>query len=254
MAEETKYPFEISVDKWMGGTRHKVSLAGTTAWIIEPPCFTEEKRWFWLPEWPTAFPQRNGVKELIQMGFYMVHIEIFGKFANEEAVRIMYALYEYMQELKFAPKGAFIGMSLGGLYTFRFLENYPHVANCIYADAPVCRLDWRHERRSELAPEVSRAYGHGDDINALYDHPLSPVNNCKKMLEHKIPLLMIVGLDDLVVDADINGLLMADLWKKAGCKVEVISRLSWGHHPHGLDDPSRIIRFITENKIGRAHV
>ncbi|MBQ4329822.1 MAG: prolyl oligopeptidase family serine peptidase [Lentisphaeria bacterium] len=247
MAEETKYPFEISVDKWMGGTRHKISIANSTAWIVEPPCYAEKKQWFWLPEWPTAFPNRNGVKELIQMGFYMLHIDVYGKFANPEAVKIMYTFYEYLQEQGFAEKGAFIGMSMGGLYTFRFLEEYPHIGNCIYADAPVCRLDWRHVTRAVEAEEVSRAYGYGDDISKLENHPLSPVNNYKKMVEHDIPLLMIVGLDDLVVNVQNNGLLMAELWEKAGGKVEVISRMSWGHHPHGLDDPARIIRFILEN-------
>ncbi len=245
MKSSISFPSEISVEPWHGGMLHKIEINGCTAWIVEPPFFSENKYWFWLPEWPTAFPDRNGVKELLQMGFFMVHINVFGKFANDEALQIMYSLYEYLQENGFEKKGAFIGMSMGGLYSFRFLEKYPHIANCIYADAPVCRLDWRNATRPVEAEEVSRAYGFGNDISIL--SRFSPVNNYKKMVEHDIPLLMIVGLNDSVVNADENGLMMAELWKKAGGRVEVISRMSWGHHPHGLDCPGKIVRFITEN-------
>ena len=112
MKSSISFPSEISVEPWHGGMLHKIEISGCTAWIVEPPFFSENKYWFWLPEWPTAFPDRNGVKELLQMGFFMVHINVFGKFANDEALQIMYSLYEYLQKNGFEKKGAFIGMSL----------------------------------------------------------------------------------------------------------------------------------------------
>lgn len=247
MKSKITYPSEISTEYWHGGILHKINLCGTVAWIVEPPMECEKKYWFWLPEWPTAFPERNGVKELIQMGFYMVHIDVYGKFANEEAVKTMYSFYEYLQALSFEKKGAFIGMSMGGLYTFRFVETYPETANCIYADAPVCDLYWRHNRKIEEQKEVSCAYGLENDTEALKNHPLSPLNNYRKMVENNIPLLMVLGLADQVVPADENGLVMVDLWRKAGGKAELIARDAWGHHPHGLDSTGKILRFITEN-------
>lgn len=247
MKSELCLPGEISCDSWMGGIRHQIISDGYTAWVVEPTFPTAEKKWFWLPEWPTAFPERNGVKELIKLGFYMVHINVFGKFANEEAVAAMYSFYNYLTRLGFAEKGAFIGMSMGGLYTFRFVETHPETACCIYADAPVCDLSWRQDNKRQDAVEVSRAYGFGDDVEAVKDHPLSPVNNYRNMVKHKIPLLMILGLADTVVDAEKNGLLLVSRWREAGGEAELISRPSWGHHPHGLDDPGRIVRFIIDH-------
>lgn len=251
MANNLYLPGEVSSEPWMGGIRHKIIFEGYTAWVVEPVFQTAEKKWFWLPEWPTAFPERNGVKELIRLGFYMVHINVFGKFANETAVAAMYSFYKYLTSLGFAEKGAFIGMSMGGLYTFRFVETHPETANCIYADAPVCDLMWRCDNNRPDAVEVSQAYGFGDDTAALENHPLSPVNNYENMVANNIPLLMILGLADTVVAPEKNGLLLADRWRKAGGRAEVITRASWGHHPHGLDDPGRIVRFIIENTFAR---
>ena len=243
-------PGEISSEEWLGAIRHKIMINGNIAWVVEPSDPLPGKKWFWLPEWPTAFPERNGVKELLQLGFYMVHINIFGTFANESGVETMHSFYKYLTNLGFAEKGAFIGMSLGGLYSFRFVETHPETANCIYADAPVCDLMWQYGN-TPYAAQVSEAYGLGDNVAALENHPLSPVNNYKNMVAKNIPLLLILGLADTVVAPQKNGLLLADRWSEAGGKSEVISRESWGHHPHGLDNPGRIVRFIIENTFTR---
>lgn len=251
MEAKLKLQNEISCDQWQGGLRHKFHLNGCVAQIVEPPEPLEEKLWFWLPEWPTAFPERNGVKELLQIGYYMVHIDVFGKCGNPEAVEIMKSLYDFVQTLGFAKKAALIGMSLGGLYSFRYGATYPETVACIYADAPVSSLSYRSESGRADAVELSRVYGLGENTAGLKDHMLSPVNNYLPMVKAGIPLLMIVGLDDTVVNAATNGLLIAERWKAAGGKVEVIGRPSWGHHPHGLDNPMKIVRFILCNTLNK---
>ena len=86
MEAKLKFDSEISCDQWRGGLRHKFNLNGCVAQIVEPPEPLEQKLWFWLPEWPTAFPERNGVKQLLEMGYYMVHIDVLGKCGSPEAV------------------------------------------------------------------------------------------------------------------------------------------------------------------------
>ena len=71
------------------------------------------------------------------------------------------------------------------------------------------------------------------------------------MVEAGIPLLLIVGLADTSVDVEKNGLLLADRWLAAGGKAEVIKRPYWGHHPHGLDDTTKIVRFILSNTLNK---
>lgn len=249
MSIKKQLPDLISGESWQGGTLYKFPLAGTTAWIVEPPEPLAEKKWFWVPEWPTAFPNRNGVNELLKMGYYMLHIHVRGLCGNPEAVEIMKKLYDFIRTLGFARKGALIGMSLGGLYSFRYAATYPETVACIYADAPVCDLGYRVRLDRQDAIEISRAYGKGDDAGAMFDHPLSPVNNYLPMIKADIPLLLLLGLDDNVLLVSEHGGLLAERWKNAGGRIEVISRPSWGHHPHGLDDPMKILRFILVNTL-----
>ena len=105
---------EFARDSWMGGIRHKFILQGQEAWIVEPPEPLEEKLYFHVPEWPDAFPERNGVKELLALGYYMIHIHVRNTFANEESLQRMKALYDFVQTLGFAPKGALIGIRIVG--------------------------------------------------------------------------------------------------------------------------------------------
>ena len=87
------------------------------------------------------------------------------------------------------------------------------------------------------------------DPQQMAGHPLSPVNNYSAMVKARIPVLMILGLDDNVVNHKTNGSLLAERYQAAGGSVKVIGRESWGHHPHGLDDPAPIVRFVLFNTI-----
>ena len=250
MEAKLKFAEEISCEQWQGGLRHKFNLNGCVAQIVEPPEPLEEKLWFWVPEWPNAFPERNGVKQLLEMGYYMVHIDVLGKCGSPEAVEIMKSMYDYVRTLGFARKAALIGMSLGGLYSFRYAVKYPETVACIYADAPVASLSYRIETGRADLVEFVRAYGL-DNAEGLKNHPLAPVNNYLPMVKAGIPLLMIVGLADTTLNAETNGLLLAERWSAAGGKVEVIKRPFWGHHPHGLDNPAKIVRFILCNTLNK---
>lgn len=242
-------PGEVSSEEWLGAIRHKLIFQGCTAWVVEPADPLPEKKWFWLPEWPDAFPERNGVIQLLKMGYHMIYVNVYGKYANEEALGIMKAFYDYLHGLGFAARGALIGMSLGGLYSFRYAQKYPETVACIYADAPVCDLCYREYTGRTDCEAICKAYG--TDQEGLRNHPLSPVNNFLPMIEAKIPLLLILGLADTVVPADRNGLLLAERWKDSGGDVELISRPSWGHHPHGLDDPTKVVRFILQHTLNK---
>ena len=242
-------PGEVSGEEWLGSLRHKVMLDGNIAWVVEPAEPLPGKKWFWLPEWPDAFPERNGVTQLLQLGYHMIYVNVYGKYANEEAVGIMKKFYDYLRALGFAKRGALIGMSLGGLYSFRYARNFPETVACIYADAPVCDLCYREFTGRGDADAICKAYA--TDCEGLRNNPLSPVNDFRPIVDAGIPLLLILGLADTVVPADRNGLLLAERWKKSGGEVDLITRPSWGHHPHGLDNPLKIVRFVLQHTMNK---
>ena len=57
---------------------------------------------------------------------------------------------------------------------------------------------------------------------------------------------VIYGADDLVVSPQENCELLLTRLRRHGASVRVIRRPSWGHHPHGLDEPEEIVSFLSE--------
>ena len=250
MSVKTLLPDLISEEPRQGGTLYKFALAGTTAWIVEPDEPLAEKKWFWVPEWPNAFLHRNGVNELLELGYYMIHIHVLGMCGNPEAVEIMKRFYDFLLQRGFARKAAMIGMSLGGLYSLRYAATYPESVACIYADAPACDLYYRHRLQRADQGEICLAYGvREEESSALIEHKLSPLCNYLPIVKGNIPILMILGGADTVVPPELNGRLFAERFREAGGNILVNERMSWGHHPHGLDDPTPIVQFILKNTL-----
>ncbi len=62
----------------------------------------------------------------------------------------------------------------------------------------------------------------------------------------KIPLIYVVGDADTIVPAAENALLIEERYKALGGRVQVIHKPGADHHPHGLDDPTPVVKFIIE--------
>lgn len=259
MMEEKEFPFVLEEDKidiWCNCTRHIFKFQGHEAWIVEPAGrdirgrytsfnFPEEKKvrkWFWVPQWPSAFPNRNGVEELLDLGYYMLHINIHDTFGNEKGMKRAYDFYQFVRSMDFAEKGAFIGMSFGGLYSMRILAEHPEIGACAYLDAPVCDLNFQAFCNSDRSG-MAAAY-RCENVDDLKNHALAPVNNYMAPAKAKIPILLLQPLCDATVEPASNGELLAERYAACGGPITVMRRNSWGHHPHGLDAPLELLKFI----------
>lgn len=239
-------PDDYTEDTYRGKVRYCFNIDGHEAWLVVPYNPIPGKYWFAVPEWPTAFPDRNGVDELLDMGFYMVHVNLLGLFANDEALDVMHKYYNILQENGFRKKGAFIGMSLGGLYSFRYANAHPEGVSCIYADAPVCDLTYQStpERRAKLL-EVY----HTDSVDVLAAE--SPINKIDNIVKADIPLLMLLGMADNLIDPLTHGMVLVERFEQLGGNVELVKRNLYGHHPHGMDNPGRILGFILQHTMNK---
>ncbi len=259
MNEEKEFPFTLEqdvTDIWCNCTRHIFKFQGVEAWIVEPHVreirgqytssnFPEEKKvrkWFWVPQWPSAFPNRNGVQQLLELGYYMVHVSIHDTFCNADGIRRVYDFYKFLRSMNFAEKGAFIGMSFGGLYSMRILAEHPEIGSCAYLDAPVCDLNF-YEFTNRDRTDMAKAYGF-TDVDQLKNHPLSPVNNYMPVVKAGIPIFLLLPLSDGTVEPETNGGLLAERYAAAGGPITLMKRPAWGHHPHGLDNPLELVKFI----------
>lgn len=231
-------------DTWLGANRTVFEFRGCESWVVEPERPRGDGAWVWIMEWPHAFPERNGVKALLQAGFYVVtfrpgfYEEKDGKRAfqsrpgnmNDKRVAESREFQRFVVgTLGLAPKCGLVGMSWGGFYSVRYASYHPDCVARIYLDAPL--LDF------STLPNFSGAYyGVNSETYVGKDDPRQPVNRAEPIAKAGIPILLLYGGQDQTVPPSKNCELFIERFKAAGGVVNFTNRAYYGHHPHGLEE------------------
>lgn len=251
------YP-EGEVVEWYGYRRHNFVLDGYEGFIVEPPQPAPGLPWHWCVQWAHAFVPRTPALQLLERGFHHVHFNVFETFFNDKGIAAVEKFYALLQSLGFHKKAALTGMSYGGLFSLRWAAEHPETVGAIYLDAPVCNLAFAAERNENNATPEIYAKHSGEakkhfvaynvpDCEGLLNHPKNPLNNYMPIVEAQIPILALrAGQDQTVLPAS-NIDALTERMVNAGGNIKVISRNLYGHHPHGMDDPTPITNFILQN-------
>jgi len=247
----TDAPAADRVDKWHGFTRRKFVCDGCEAWIVEPKTALPGKPWSWCMEFPDAFTERCAAPALLEKGFHHAHISVGNTFGSPEAIKHFEAFHAEAVKRGLAPLAALIGISRGCLYAHRFAAEHPDKVSVIYGDAGVCDIkSWPGGKgKGKGSPKdwesLQKLYGFADEAAAMAWKG-SPVDTLAPLAKAKIPLIYVVGDTDTVVPAAENALVVEQRYKALGGVVQVIHKPGVDHHPHGLDDPAPVVKFIVE--------
>ena len=240
--EKIAYPEGETVE-WYGFVRHNFEIEGHAAFIVEPPNPAPGLPWSWCVQWAEAFVPRTPALKLLERGFHHVHIDVFDSYMNSDGIRVVEKFYALLQSLGFASQAALIGMSYGGLFSFRWAAEHPETVAAIYADAPVCDLA---KYPKHVINEVYAAYGckTREEIDAT---GLNPIDNLDRLVKCNIPIIHVIGLADEVVYPAEHSDVLEKRYRELGGFIKVLKRPYIGHHPHGYDDPRQVVDFICEN-------
>lgn len=251
------YP-EGEVTQWYGYRRHNFILEGCEGFIVEPPHPAPGLPWSWCLQWAEAFVPRTPALQLLERGFHHVHLNVFSTYLNNEGVKKLEKFYELLQKLNFHKKAALIGMSYGGLFSLRWAAEHPETVGAMWLDAPVCNLGFcanRNEANStpeDLKVWQTEAEKHIKAYNVpavedLLAHPKNPLLNYAPIVKAGIPILVIRSGQDQSVLPEDNIDILEKRMLEAGGDIQVIRRDFFGHHPHGLDDPTPLTGFILQH-------
>ena len=83
------FPEKWTTDEWYGFKRYHFEFENCKAWIAEPKYPAGDGRWSWCTVWPEAYVRRVGIVDLLEHGFYHVHIDAFAFRASPEGVAVM---------------------------------------------------------------------------------------------------------------------------------------------------------------------
>ena len=249
---EIKYPGTETVE-WYGFKRHNFEIDGHKGFIVEPHNPAPGLPWSWCLQWAESFVPRTPALKLLERGFHHVYMDVFSTYLNKEGLSVLEKFYELLMSLGFYPQAALIGMSYGGLFSFRWAAEHPETVAAIYADAPVCDLGFGTNSGQESLKEFfrteaeKRAAAYGVKVEELSNHPLSPLNNYQPIAKANIPIYCIRSGQDQSVIPEYNIDIFTERFRSVGGNIEILDRPLYGHHPHGLDDPSPLVDFILKN-------
>ncbi len=199
-------------------------------------------------EYFDAFP--NSQIALLEKGYHLAYIANKTRWFAPGDEDAKARLVEYMAEnFGTQRKAALIGMSCGGLQAIYFAAKYPEYVSVIYLDAPVtnylsCPAGVGKGTDSMMEEFVNAT---GKTLLDLLPYRNHPFDNIPKLIESKIPVILVAGDSDGIVPYDENGILVKEAYEKTGIPIKTIIKPGCDHHPHGLENPTEIVEFIEAN-------
>lgn len=202
-------------------------------------------KWIWKTEFLYAFDQAETA--LVNEGYTRVYYQISDKYGSYSAIRLMRKFYHFIiKEFNLEEKCSLFGFSRGGLYAFNFALFYPEYVDKVYLDAPVLDLKtWPGNGRPTNRPlveQVFEEYGLNDDTLLTFKD--NPIDNLAEFFSLNIPLLVVAGGADEVVNFERNSGKLIEYCSQNDVKITSIVKPDCKHHPHSLDDVSPILEFI----------
>ena len=242
------------IEEWYGFKREVFEFKGKKATLAYPNTPDKDKRWALKAEYREDFPETE--IKLLENGFHVAWIETNNLFATKDDCDVKSDFCELLHnKYGLSEKCVAIGFSCGGAHAVNFAGFYPDKVACIFVDAPVlnflsfpgkmgneiCENAWKIDF-VKCYPGITRLKLFGFD-----NHPVNKVSVLKK---YKIPIIMLYGTDDTVVDYNENGKLLELEYADCPELLKVIPRIAQGHHPHGYlegKDKNAVVDFIIEN-------
>ncbi|MBR5157495.1 MAG: alpha/beta hydrolase [Clostridia bacterium] len=202
------------------------------------------------PEYLNAFPLFDCA--MLDKGYYLINIKPKNSWAPEEEIHIMADFVRHCaKELGASERCAVEGLSRGGLQGARLAQLYPELIAVLYLDAPVLNvisigLAGLGIGKGMFVPGrwecLVEAYGVNE--STILNFRNSPIDHMDKLLNNKIPIIMVYGEADEVVIYEEHGKVLESYYKENGGVLEIHSKPGCKHHPHGLENPEPIVNFV----------
>jgi beta-glucanase (GH16 family)/pimeloyl-ACP methyl ester carboxylesterase len=237
---------------WQGFPRFDFEFAGRTVTVVTPAEPAPGNPWLWRGEFFGAFATVD--EALLRQGWYVVYIACPNTFGSPDTMERWSKLYDELTgKYHFDPRPVLLGMSRGGLYVYNWAALHPDKVGMIYGDAPVCDVkSWPGGKgKGKGSPQdwelFQKVYGFNEQEALAWRG--NPVDILAPIAKAQIPIIHVVGDADDVVPIDENTLLLKRRYEALGGHVELIVKPGIGHHPHSLQDPTPIVRYILDHRL-----
>lgn len=243
---------EMEETLWNGYVKQSFEWNGHSGLVVLPKTPCARHRWVWRAEFFGAFDYAD--RALLEQGWHIAYYSVSNMYGNPESIQLMKAFHDFVvPKFQLNPRADLFGFSRGGLYAVNYAAAYPEDVATLYLDAPVLDItSWpgmlhrTRQYRSGAArkwEECKQCYHLENDEQALAFRQ-NPLDKIDALLAAKLPVIVVAGDSDIVVDFTENGKLFAQRYQAGGGTIKLIVKPGCGHHPHSLEDPAEIVAFI----------
>jgi pimeloyl-ACP methyl ester carboxylesterase len=177
--------------------------------VVAPKQAAPGNPWSWRGVYWNHQPQTE--VELLKRGFHIAYISVD---PTPRSLTEWDAWYAYLtSQYGLSKKPAFVGMSRGGEFAYRWGTANPDKVSCIYADNPGMDRDG-FQRLGDLA----RA---------------------------DVPVLQVCGTIDPILGK--NASAIEAIYQQFGGRISMMIKDGYAHHPHSLRNPKPIADFIEQS-------
>lgn len=233
-AEWHKYPY------------HEGEFMGQPYIVVCPKDAPANGKWALKTEYFGAFPETEFA--LLERGYHVAHIHNISRWCPDTVTETQAAFVDFVHsQFGLSETCVPVGMSCGGMQAIFLAAKYPEKVSCMYIDAPVVNLlSCPFGLGNKTTPSMTDEFiAHRKmDLVQMLSFRHHPLDYLPRLVDNKIPTIMVVGESDTVVPYEENGLLLKEAYEKAGNILETYICPGRDHHPHGLADSTPIVSFI----------
>lgn len=226
------------------------TFLGKKAIVILPMEENRNGRAIFKTEYFGAFPILQ--LEFVRHGYTFLFLENRNRWGTEsELIDQEKFLHFAFEEFDLEPGVITIGMSCGGMISILLAAKYPELIRGLYLDAPVMNF-LSCPGGFGNAPETTEAMwqefekAHGMTKRELLLYRKHPIDKLDALIAARKPIYLAYGTADLCVPFEENAIELVRRYEETEIPFVVEAKEGCGHHPHGPQDPAKVIEFFEQ--------
>lgn len=218
--------------------------------LVFPNKHNQKNEWMLKTEYFGAFPKFE--VDMLERGYHLAYLKNKNRWGTDEDQKAKRDFADFLhQNYGLYKKCICVGMSCGGFHAVNFASRYPSYVSILYLDAPLLSFyGWSKENlyNRTWIEEQKNAYGFKTEAE-IYIYNDQPIHRIASLVENKIPIALVYGAKDTVVDPRVNSEALLEYYTNRNATISSWCKPECDHHPHGFEDNAELIDFIEKAKL-----